>query len=133
MDKVRFSVDSHSMLTIKAKKEAVTDATKRALKTFGNVLGNCLYDKEYAKEVVKMKVPPVSLRIDFSLASANSNSLSSIRTSWNDDRNSHHHHHLLLKYRLSPRLKPRQDLHDLLPHQSITNRHRHHPRELVVR
>jgi DNA repair and recombination protein RAD52 len=43
-----------------AKKEAVTDATKRALKSFGNVLGNCLYDKEYAKEVVKMKVPPVS-------------------------------------------------------------------------
>jgi recombination DNA repair RAD52 pathway protein len=45
---------------VQAKKEAVTDATKRALKTFGNVLGNCLYDKEYAKEVVKMKVPPVS-------------------------------------------------------------------------
>ena len=48
------------MLIKQAKKEAVTDATKRALKTFGNVLGNCLYDKEYAKEVVKMKVPPVS-------------------------------------------------------------------------
>ncbi|WWC85234.1 uncharacterized protein L201_000095 [Kwoniella dendrophila CBS 6074] len=42
----------------KAQKEAVTDATKRALRTFGNVLGNCLYDKEYTKEVVKMKVPP---------------------------------------------------------------------------
>jgi DNA repair and recombination protein RAD52 len=48
------------VLILQAKKEAVTDATKRALKTFGNVLGNCLYDKEYAKEVVKMKVPPVS-------------------------------------------------------------------------
>ena len=48
------------VLMMQAKKEAVTDATKRALKTFGNVLGNCLYDKEYAKEVVKMKVPPVS-------------------------------------------------------------------------
>ncbi|KAK6902680.1 hypothetical protein I203_107938 [Kwoniella mangroviensis CBS 8507] len=42
----------------KAQKEAVTDATKRALRTFGNVLGNCLYDKEYTKEVVKIKVPP---------------------------------------------------------------------------
>ncbi|WVR04984.1 hypothetical protein IAU60_001996 [Kwoniella sp. DSM 27419] len=41
----------------KAQKEAVTDATKRALRTFGNVLGNCLYDKEYTKEVVKMRVP----------------------------------------------------------------------------
>lgn len=43
-----------------AKKEAVTDATKRALKTFGNVLGNCLYDKQYTAEVAKMRVPPVS-------------------------------------------------------------------------
>lgn len=42
----------------------MTDATKRALKTFGNVLGNCLYDKDYAKEVVKVKVPPVSSRSD---------------------------------------------------------------------
>ncbi|KAL0263488.1 DNA repair protein rad52 [Diplodia seriata] len=31
----------------KAKKEAATDALKRALRTFGNVLGNCLYDKNY--------------------------------------------------------------------------------------
>jgi hypothetical protein len=48
---------------MRAKKEAVTDATKRALRTFGNVLGNCLYDKEYTKEVVKMKVPPVCLEL----------------------------------------------------------------------
>ncbi|WWD15720.1 hypothetical protein CI109_100142 [Kwoniella shandongensis] len=41
----------------KAKKEAVTDATKRALRTFGNVLGNCLYDKDYTKAVAKMTVP----------------------------------------------------------------------------
>ncbi|KAF8800620.1 hypothetical protein BYT27DRAFT_7116857 [Phlegmacium glaucopus] len=43
----------------KSKKEAVTDAIKRALRNFGNVLGNCLYDKSYTSEVVKMKVPPV--------------------------------------------------------------------------
>ncbi|THH30670.1 hypothetical protein EUX98_g3524 [Antrodiella citrinella] len=41
----------------KCKKEAVTDGIKRALRNFGNLLGNCLYDKAYASEVVKMKVP----------------------------------------------------------------------------
>ena len=34
---------------IQCKKEAVTDALKRTLRNFGNLLGNCLYDKEYAK------------------------------------------------------------------------------------
>ncbi len=34
-----------------AKKEAVSDARKRALRLFGNRLGNCLYDKEYVKVV----------------------------------------------------------------------------------
>ncbi|KAI6168404.1 hypothetical protein EDD17DRAFT_1527392 [Pisolithus thermaeus] len=43
----------------KCKKEAVTDALKRTLRNFGNLLGNCLYDKAYAQEVVKMKVSPV--------------------------------------------------------------------------
>ncbi|KAK0106917.1 DNA repair protein rad52 [Cadophora gregata] len=40
----------------KAKKEGTTDGLKRALKNFGNVLGNCLYDKDYVKAVTKMKV-----------------------------------------------------------------------------
>jgi recombination DNA repair RAD52 pathway protein len=35
---------------------------KRALRSFGNVLGNCLYDKEYCKEVAKMRVVPVSFQ-----------------------------------------------------------------------
>ncbi|KAI0631152.1 Rad52 22 double-strand break repair protein [Trametes polyzona] len=43
----------------KCKKEAVTDAVKRTLRNFGNLLGNCLYDKAYTQEVVKIKVPPV--------------------------------------------------------------------------
>ncbi|KAF2745607.1 alpha/beta-hydrolase [Sporormia fimetaria CBS 119925] len=43
----------------KAKKEAATDGLKRALRSFGNILGNCLYDKEYVKKVVSMKVKPV--------------------------------------------------------------------------
>lgn len=42
----------------KAKKEAATDGLKRALRNFGNVLGNCLYDKEYLKKVGNMKVKP---------------------------------------------------------------------------
>ncbi|KAF2086091.1 recombination protein Rad52, partial [Saccharata proteae CBS 121410] len=42
----------------KAKKEAATDALKRALRTFGNVLGNCLYDKAYESKISKMKVAP---------------------------------------------------------------------------
>lgn len=52
--------DPSANIGAQAKKEAVTDATKRALKTFGNVLGNCLYDKQYTAEVAKMRVPPVS-------------------------------------------------------------------------
>lgn len=43
----------------KAKKEATTDALKRALRNFGNVLGNCIYDKEYLAKVTKMKIAPV--------------------------------------------------------------------------
>ncbi|USP76625.1 uncharacterized protein yc1106_03899 [Curvularia clavata] len=48
----------------KAKKEAATDGLKRALRTFGNVLGNCLYDKEYLKKVQAMKVKPVKFQED---------------------------------------------------------------------
>jgi len=42
----------------KAKKEAATDALKRALRNFGNVLGNCLYDKDYLSRITKLKVAP---------------------------------------------------------------------------
>ena len=44
----------------KAKKEGTTDALKRALRTFGNILGNCIYDKEFLAKVTKIKVAPVS-------------------------------------------------------------------------
>ncbi|KIW78526.1 hypothetical protein Z517_08364 [Fonsecaea pedrosoi CBS 271.37] len=40
----------------KAKKEGTTDALKRTLRNFGNVLGNCVYDKSYLSKVTKMKV-----------------------------------------------------------------------------
>jgi len=41
----------------KAKKEAVTDAMKRALKNLGPALGACLYDKEFLKKIKSVKVP----------------------------------------------------------------------------
>lgn len=43
----------------KAKKEGTTDGLKRALRNFGNVLGNCLYDKAYLAQVSKVKAEPV--------------------------------------------------------------------------
>lgn len=42
----------------KAKKEAVTDGLKRALKTFGRLMGNCLYDNNYTSRVLKMRAEP---------------------------------------------------------------------------
>ncbi|KJA25503.1 hypothetical protein HYPSUDRAFT_213859 [Hypholoma sublateritium FD-334 SS-4] len=48
----------------KCKKEAVTDGLKRALRSFGNVMGNCLYDKSYASEIVKVKFEPKKFNKD---------------------------------------------------------------------
>ncbi|XP_051489479.1 DNA repair protein RAD52 homolog isoform X2 [Apus apus] len=44
----------------KARKEAVTDGLKRALKCFGNALGNCILDKDYLRAVNKLprQIPP---------------------------------------------------------------------------
>jgi len=47
----------------KAKKEGTTDALKRALRNFGNVLGNCIYDKDYVSKVTKVKSAPVRQRV----------------------------------------------------------------------
>ncbi|KAK3813369.1 MAG: hypothetical protein J3Q66DRAFT_348134 [Benniella sp.] len=40
----------------KAKKEAVTDGLKRALTSFGNLMGNCLYDKNFCKHLSTQRV-----------------------------------------------------------------------------
>ncbi|PMD43952.1 recombination protein Rad52 [Hyaloscypha variabilis F] len=48
----------------KAKKEGTTDALKRALRNFGNVLGNCIYDKEYLKQVTKIKAQPTKWDVE---------------------------------------------------------------------
>ena len=50
---------SKAMAFEKAKKEGTTDALKRALRNFGNLLGNCVYDKQYLAKVTKMRVAPV--------------------------------------------------------------------------
>ncbi|KAL8822017.1 MAG: hypothetical protein Q9223_000008 [Gallowayella weberi] len=42
----------------KAKKEGTTDGMKRALRNFGNILGNCVYDKDFVAKVSKIKVAP---------------------------------------------------------------------------
>lgn len=42
----------------KARKEAVTDGMKRALKCFGNALGNCILDKEYLLAINKIPRQP---------------------------------------------------------------------------
>ncbi|KAG9272389.1 hypothetical protein AMEX_G13381 [Astyanax mexicanus] len=49
----------------KARKEAVTDGLKRALKCFGNALGNCILNKEYLVAINKIpKQPPSPLNPD---------------------------------------------------------------------
>ncbi|XP_029992323.1 DNA repair protein RAD52 homolog isoform X4 [Sphaeramia orbicularis] len=42
----------------KARKEAVTDGMKRALKCFGNALGNCILDKQYLMAINKIPKQP---------------------------------------------------------------------------
>ncbi|NXO00877.1 RAD52 protein, partial [Rhinopomastus cyanomelas] len=51
----------------KARKEAVTDGLKRALKCFGNALGNCLLDKDYLRAVNKLP-PQMPLELDLAKA-----------------------------------------------------------------
>ncbi|XP_051547971.1 DNA repair protein RAD52 homolog isoform X2 [Myxocyprinus asiaticus] len=49
----------------KARKEAVTDGLKRALKCFGNALGNCILNKEYLIAINKLpKQPPPPIDLD---------------------------------------------------------------------
>ncbi|KAJ2819219.1 DNA repair protein rad52 [Coemansia erecta] len=42
----------------KVRKEAVTDALKRAMRQFGNVLGNCVYDKEFVRSISQVQKEP---------------------------------------------------------------------------
>eukprot|EP01134_Creolimax_fragrantissima_P002054 CFRG2054T1 len=55
------NVKSRNQALQKAKKEAVTDARKRALRIFGNGLGNCLMDKDYLRMIKNMRAPNQNL------------------------------------------------------------------------
>ena len=50
----------------KARKESITDGLKRALKSFGNALGNCLSDKDYVRYIVSKQKPFGSTEKSFS-------------------------------------------------------------------
>ncbi|XP_048191222.1 DNA repair protein RAD52 homolog isoform X2 [Perognathus longimembris pacificus] len=45
---------SKALALEKARKEAVTDGLKRALRSFGNALGNCILDKDYLRSLNKL-------------------------------------------------------------------------------
>ncbi|PNI36245.1 RAD52 isoform 18 [Pan troglodytes] len=51
----------------KARKEAVTDGLKRALRSFGNALGNCILDKDYLRSLNKL---PCQLPLEVDLTKA---------------------------------------------------------------
>ena len=55
----------------KARKEAVTDGLKRALKSFGNVLGNCLADKDYVRYVGSLNKTTTNFKQEELLNSCN--------------------------------------------------------------
>lgn len=65
LDKVCFPFLHYASLLItqvfvthlQVKKEAVTDAIKRALRNFGNLMGNCIYDKNFLNDIAKVKAP----------------------------------------------------------------------------
>lgn len=48
----------------KCKKEAFTDGLKRCLRCFGNVLGNCLYDRTIIPKIQRVKLPPAELEYE---------------------------------------------------------------------
>lgn len=55
---------NRAMAFEKCRKEAFTDGLKRCLRSFGNVLGNCLYDKQIISKIQKVKLPPPELEDD---------------------------------------------------------------------
>ncbi|XP_055973852.1 DNA repair protein RAD52 homolog [Sorex fumeus] len=58
---------SKAMALEKARKEAVTDGLKRALRSFGNALGNCILDKDYLRALNKL---PRQLPLEVDLTEA---------------------------------------------------------------
>ncbi|XP_069905362.1 DNA repair protein RAD52 homolog isoform X9 [Oryctolagus cuniculus] len=58
---------SKALALEKARKEAVTDGLKRALRSFGNALGNCVLDKDYLRSLNKL---PRQLPLEVDLSKA---------------------------------------------------------------
>lgn len=67
-----------------ASKEAVTDALKRALKSFGNQFGLALYDKKKANVEAEQRPPPRSLFDTMVDALATADNLPFIESIWAD-------------------------------------------------
>ena len=63
----------------KARKEAVTDGLKRALKSFGNILGNCLYDKEFVSYVGSLEKSATNFKQEEMLNRYNTTGLGQLR------------------------------------------------------
>ncbi|KAK7026886.1 DNA repair protein rad52 [Halocaridina rubra] len=64
----------------KARKEAVTDGLKRALKSFGNALGNCLSNKDYLRFIGKAPAAPApQINSEEILLDVNETGLSAVR------------------------------------------------------
>ncbi|KAI5962775.1 RAD52 [Candida theae] len=55
---------SKSQAFEKCKKEAYTDGIKRCLRCFGNVLGNCLYDKTIVNQIRKLEKSSIEYEPD---------------------------------------------------------------------
>ncbi|KAK4048005.1 DNA repair protein rad52 [Microbotryomycetes sp. JL201] len=51
------NIKSKAEALTKVRKEAVTDALKRAMRQFGEVLGNCVYNPKYRDFIKRMKAP----------------------------------------------------------------------------
>eukprot|EP01125_Pyxidicula_operculata_P013246 TRINITY_DN4380_c0_g1_i2.p1 TRINITY_DN4380_c0_g1~~TRINITY_DN4380_c0_g1_i2.p1 ORF type:complete len:298 (-),score=69.88 TRINITY_DN4380_c0_g1_i2:50-943(-) len=64
-----------------AKKEAVSDARKRALRVFGNALGNCVYDKEHIKKIKHKLKGAATSSISYDKLRANSDAYESTELS----------------------------------------------------
>lgn len=75
----------------KAKKEAVTDAMKRALRVFGNRLGNCAYDKVFLRDVKNGTLPKAMIASE-NVAVNNNNTINTSSATNNGSANSNSNH-----------------------------------------
>ncbi|KAK4329395.1 hypothetical protein Pmani_000250 [Petrolisthes manimaculis] len=83
----------------KARKEAVTDGLKRALKSFGSALGNCLSNKDYLRFIGKAPAPSPPPILPSELLESESN------TNLNQLRAKHLHQHHNLENQNGPKVE----------------------------